>query len=87
MSENISCMYKGVFVHQLSSLNICFTTLLMKMNSAYAVSITAPHALPFIRFIIFKNYKNITSFQFPFWISTVTAVIFIYLKEDYKFMD
>lgn len=70
-------MYKGIIVHQLSSLNICFTTLLMKMDLACAVPITAPHALPFV-LIIFKNYKNIiSSFQFLFQISTVTAVIFI----------
>lgn len=75
-------MHKGVIVHQLSSLNICFTTWLIKMDLARAAPITVPHALPFVLFIIFKNYKNITSSQIP----TVTAVIFIYLKEDYKFM-
>lgn len=81
-------MYKSVIVHQLSYLNICFTTLLIKTDLACAVPITAPHALPSTLFIIFKNYKNITSyFQFLFQISAVTAVIFIYLKEDYQFMD
>lgn len=61
MSEIILYMYKGVIVHQLSPLNICFTTLLIKMDLACAVPITAPHALLFVLFIISKNYKTITS--------------------------
>lgn len=63
MSEIILYMYKGVIIHQLSSLNICFTTFINKNG----LSTCSPHySSPCSPFHTFHNFQKLQKSHFLF---------------------
>lgn len=61
MSEIILYMYKGVIVHQLSSLNICFTTFINKNGLS---TCSSHYSSPCSPFHTFHNFQKLQKSHF-----------------------